>query len=142
LLGNEFLWTVGGGLFPRLGAIMISYPEFQVLKGSCECITPNTAPPPLTPVVSPSSDASVSASSLSSFPATNSSNVDPLSGLPLVSPPQDARFSYLDVRKRSVTFLKVSVNPSVIAIGERDYLEDAKLDNNSVESSVVVDRLS
>src|SRR5271170_8420267 len=53
LLGNEFLWTVGIGLFPRLGAIMVSYPEFQVIKGSCECITADKAPPPLTPVVSP-----------------------------------------------------------------------------------------
>ena len=45
LLGNEFLWIVGVGLFPRLGAIMILYPEFQVLKGSCERITPDMAPP-------------------------------------------------------------------------------------------------
>ena len=144
LLGNEFLWTVGIGLFPQLGAIMISYPEFQVLKGSCERITPATAPPPLTPIVSPKPDAPATTSS-SSVPSATSSNVDPLSGLPLEPPQQDARFSYLDVRKPSVPFLKVSVNPSVIAIGERDYLKDAELDNGPDEAPsevVPFDRLS
>jgi hypothetical protein len=115
LLGNEFLWAVGIGLFPRLGAIMISYPEFQVLRGSCERITPETAPPPLSPVVSQKSEASATTSP-SSVSSATSSNVDPLSGLPLESSQQNARFLYLDVRKPVVPFLKVSVNPSVIVI--------------------------
>ena len=153
LLGNEFLWTVGIGLFPRLGAIMVSYPEFQVIKGSCERITADKAPPPLTPVSSPSlrmpvtsvtpvSNVPVVASSSSAPARASSSKVDPLSGLPLEPSRQDARFSYLDVRKPLVPFLKVSVNPSVIAIGERDYLKDAELDCDPDESQASVDRLS
>ena len=111
---------------------MISCLEFQVLKGSCECIMPDMAPPPLTPVVSPRPDTSIMMSSTSSVSLT-SSNIDALSGLPL-EPQQDARFSYLNIRKPIVPFLKVSVNPSVITISERDYLKDAELDNDPVES--------
>ena len=80
--------------------------------------------------------------STSSVPSATSSNVDPLSSLPLESPQQDACFSYLDIRKPTVPFLKVSVNPSVIKIGKRDYLKDAELDNDPSEScsaSTIVD---
>ena len=133
LLGNKFLWKVGISLFPQLSAIMISYLEFQVLKGSCERITPDKAPPLLTPVVSPRPHASVTTSSTSAAPA-QSSNVDPLSGLPFESPQKNAHFLYFDVRKPSVPFLKVSVSPSVITISERDYLNDAELDNDPTET--------
>jgi len=40
------------------------------------------------------------------------------------------QFSYLDTRKPVVPFLKVSVAPSVISIGERDYLKDAELEED------------
>jgi len=84
LLGNKFLWMVGIGLFPQLGAIMILYPEFQVLRGSCECIMPDKAPPPLIPVVNPRPNASIMASlSTSAVPSAISLNIDPLNGLPL-----------------------------------------------------------
>jgi len=49
LLGTEFIWKAGVGLFPRWGAIMFSLPEFQVIKGTCERITADKAPPPLAP---------------------------------------------------------------------------------------------
>jgi len=52
-----------------------------------------------------------------------------MSGIPtILLPRQDVWFSYLDTRKLAVPFLKVSVLPSVISIGERDYLTDAELD--------------
>jgi hypothetical protein len=38
----------------------------------------------------------------------------------------------LDTRKPTVPFLKVSVSPSVISIGERDYLQDVEMDNTIV----------
>ena len=107
----------------------MSYPEFQVIKGSCEHITADKAPPPLTPVVSPGASVpavsvtlpttapSPSAPTTASLPSVSSSNVDPLSGLPLELSRQYARFSYLDIQKSPVSFLKVSVSPSVLAIG-------------------------
>jgi hypothetical protein len=111
LLGTEFIWKAGIGLFPRWGAIMLSLPEFQVIQGTCERITTDKALPLLVPL------------------ANSSSTIDPTSGIPTISlPHQDARFSYLDTRKLTIPFLKVSVSPSVISIGERDYLKDKELD--------------
>lgn len=43
LLGTEFIWKAGIGLFPRWGAIMLSLPEFQVIQGTCERITADKA---------------------------------------------------------------------------------------------------
>jgi hypothetical protein len=60
--------------------------------------------------------------------------VDPLSLIPLEIPRQDVRFSFLDIRKPIVLFLKESVSPSVISIGECDYLKDAELDNKNPDS--------
>jgi len=99
LFGNEFLWMIAIGLFPKLGTIMILHPEFQVIKGSCERITAEKAPPPLTPVTSPSRMPVMSVPSVSNVPVITSSsstparaspsNVDPLSSLPLEPSRQD-----------------------------------------------------
>ena len=118
LLGTEFIWKAGIGLFPRWGAIMFSLPEFQVIKGTCERITADKAPPPLTPLTP------------SAAVKSESDAVDPLSGIPLES----RQFSFFNANQRTVPFLKVSVAPSVISIGERDYLQDAELDGPSEEA--------
>ena len=115
LLGTEFIWKAGVGLFPRWGAIMFSLPEFQVIKGTCERITADKAPPPLAP--------------LTPLPVAKgqSDAVDPLSGIPL----EPRQFSFFNANQKTVPFLKVSVAPSVISIGKRDYLQDAELDGAS-----------
>jgi Zinc knuckle len=130
LLGTEFIWKAGIGLFPRWGAIMLSLPEFQ---GTCERITADKAPPSLSPP--PNSAKSVSPS-VNSFASPPAESVDPLSGIPLEIPRQDPRFSYLNTRKPAVPFLKVLVAPSVISISERDYLKDAELDDDPPTSRI------
>jgi hypothetical protein len=98
LLGTEFIWKAGIRLFPRWGAIVLSLSEFQVIQGTCECITADKAPPSLIPVLSSGQSVSVPASSpvpmMSSpfSPPATSLDVDPLSGIPLEIPRQDARF--------------------------------------------------
>jgi RNase H-like domain found in reverse transcriptase/Reverse transcriptase (RNA-dependent DNA polymerase) len=116
LLGTEFIWKAGITLFPRWGAIMLSLPEFQVIRGTCERVSADKAPPSLVPPGPTPSQAP---------------DVDPLSGIPFeTSPPAPSQlFSYLDTHKPFVPFLRVSVSPFIISIGERDYLKDAELDN-------------
>jgi len=129
LLRTEFIWKAGIGLFPRWGAIMLSLPEFQVIQGTGERISADKAPPPLLPRSGPiNSTGSMAHSSVTS---PSSEAVDPLSGIPLIPLPHQAtRFSYFDTGKSAVPFLKVSVTPSVISIGERDYLKDVELDGD------------
>lgn len=104
---------------------MLSLPEFQVIQGTCERITADKAPPPLVPPVK-------------SVVSSISESVDSASGIPTVAlPRQDARFFYLDTRKPNVPFLKVSVMPSVISIEERDYLQNAELNNSVAPVSVI-----
>ena len=106
LLGNEFMWKFGMALFPRWGAVMISLPTFQVVKGSCERISADKAPPPL---VWPSTATSSAPSPAYSSVPPISAAIDPLSGIPL----EPAPFSYFDTRECSVPFLKISVSPTV-----------------------------
>ena len=49
--------------------------------------------------------------------------VDPLSGIPL----EPRQFSFLKANQKSVPFCKVLVTPSVISIGECNYLQHAQL---------------
>jgi hypothetical protein len=100
---------------------MLSLPEFQVIQGTCERISADKAPPPLFP--RSNSMNSTSSTTNSSVNSLSTESVDLLSGIPLVSlPRQDARFSYFNTGKQAVPFLKVSVTPSVISIGERSMM--------------------
>jgi len=111
-------------LFPRWRAIIVSLPEFQVIKGTCERITAGKAPPPLKPLTPLTTPAAKG----------QSDTVDPLSRISL----EPRQFSFFNGNQKSVPFLKVSVTPSVISIGECDYLQDAELDGASEDPSTSI----